>query len=376
MRWFVLIGLTVSLLAPVMSRAAQAPSAGAKSPAAPKVEPRSGPEVDALKAKGLVQSGGAFVLGDEKRLLEDVAKLRQARKAADRETAQRKKAEDKVAANQKFIRDGTKEWKELEKRLPKIKDVNIHNRTVTRMNALAAKVKEGIASQKDLEQDANTVSSAQKTAFVDQLLALAPKVEAAAAKYKALAQDAEVKSAIAKLNPRRGAPAGAVQAKVALGPSPDFSRAIDEVATWRSQLDSEAIPLRDEGGVHSVEAIVNGEPLRMIVDTGASHVTLPFEAAKKLGLEPGENDPTVQMKLANGAVISGKLMTLKTVRVGRFTVNNVSCIVFEESLSDPLTLLGTSFLSHFVVKLSQQKDELHLTEVATENAGGSAAAGG
>ena len=42
----------------------------------------------------------------------------------------------KIAANQKLIKDGTKEFKDLEKRLPKIKDVQTHNRIVTRMNAL------------------------------------------------------------------------------------------------------------------------------------------------------------------------------------------------------------------------------------------------
>jgi aspartyl protease family protein len=112
-----------------------------------------------------------------------------------------------------------------------------------------------------------------------------------------------------------------------------------------------------------VEVVVNGEPLQMLLDTGASHVTLPFEVARKLKLEPGENDPTVQMRLANGAIIEGKLMTLKSVRVGRFTVTNVSCVVLQEGLSDPPTILGTSFLSHFVVKLSQSARELYLTEL-------------
>ena len=319
-------------------------------------------QAEALKAKGLVRSGNSIVLADEAPLLEAAKKLRQARGDAQRETVQRKRAEDKIAANKKLIVDGTKEWKDLEKRLPKIKDAQTHNRTVTRMNALAEKVKGAIDGQKDLEAEANQVSSESKTRFVDELLDLAPKAEALAAKYKQLAADAEVKalvdkaSAAAKANP-----------KLALGPSPDFNKAVDDVATWRSQLDSEAIPMRDENGVHSVEVIANGERLRMIVDTGASHITLPFEVAKKVGLTPGEQDPTVQMRLANGSVIEGKLMTLKTVRVGRFGADNVSCVVLQEGLTDAQTMLGTSFLSHFVVKMSQRSNELYLTEVGTDS---------
>ena len=94
--------------------------------------------------------------------------------------------------------------------------------------------------------------------------------------------------------------------------------------------------------------------------------------AEKLKLTPGEQDPTVKMKLANGAIIDGKLMTLKSVRVGRFTVNNVSCIMLQEGLSDPPTILGTSFLSHFVVKLSQSAGELHLRDVGDGSKGAGA----
>jgi predicted aspartyl protease len=59
-------------------------------------------------------------------------------------------------------------------------------------------------------------------------------------------------------------------------------------------------------------------------------------------------------------------MSLKSVRVGRFSVDNVSCVVFQEGLTDAQTVLGTSFLSHFVVKLNQRGNELYLTEVASE----------
>jgi clan AA aspartic protease (TIGR02281 family) len=319
-----------------------------------KAEANADPHAEALQEKGLARAGGAIVLADEAAVLEGMKELRLARKQAEREALLRKKAEDKVAANQKFIKDGTKEFRDLEKRLPKIKDVSAHNRTVTRMNALVTKVKEAIESQKDLEEEANKVPVEGQTKFVDGLMELAPKVDALAAKYKAVASDAAVKSLVDKVN-------SGAKTKAKAGPSPEFTLAVDEVGKWRSQVDSEAIPLRAEGGVNSVDVLVNGERLRMIVDTGASHVVLPHEVAQKLNMTPGENDPTVQMRLANGAIIDGKLMGLKSVRVGRFTVNNTSCIVLQEGLSNPPTILGMSFLSHFVVKLG--RGELYLTEV-------------
>jgi len=320
-----------------------------------------------LKSKGFVRSGNLLVLADEAPLLESMKGLVAARKQSDREAVQRKAAEGKIAANQKVIKDGTKEFQEMEKRLPKIKDVQTHNRMVTRMNALVDKVKEAHSNQKDLEEAANKVPSQGKTKFVDELMALAPKVEAVSAKYKLLANDPAVKAAVEKLN------TGSTQ-KVKLGPSPEFNQALDQVVTWRAALDSEAIPMREDHGVFSVEAIVNGEPVRMMVDTGASHISLPYEVAKKVNAIPGEQDPTVQMKLANGSVIEGKLVTLKSVRIGRFTVDNVTCVVFQEGLTDAATMLGSSFLSRFVVKLNQSTRELYLTEVGDgKTAGGSSA---
>ena len=345
---------------PAISSAADVPQPGVKAAVAPD------PHAEALKAKGLARAGNAIVLAGEAEVLEKMKALRQDRKQAERETQQRKRAEDKIAANQKFIRDSIKDLKESEKRLPKIKDVNLHNRLVTRMNALAARVKEAIESQKDLEEEANEVPNTGKTRFVEGLAAVAPKVDALAGKYKEATDDPGVKAVVTKVNAGGGL-------KAAFGPSPDFNRAVDEVATWRSQVESEAIPLRETQGVHSVEVAVNGESMHMLFDTGASHVTLPHEVAEKLKITPTEQDPTVKMKLANGAIIEGKLITLKSVRVGRFTVNNVSCVVLQPGLSDPPTILGNSFLSHFVVKMSASARELHLTEVG--NAGGGSGGG-
>ena len=208
---------------PAGSSAADAPKSAAATPAADSLP-------EPLKSKGFVRSGNLLVLSDEAPILESMKGLVAARKQSDREAVQRKAAEGKIAANQKVIKDGTKEFQDMEKRLPKIKDVQTHNRMVTRMNALVDKVKEAHSNQKDLEDAANKVPSQGKTKFVDELTALAPKVEAVNAKYKLLGNEPAVKAAIEKLN------TGSTQ-KVKLGPSPEFNQALDQVVTWRAALD-------------------------------------------------------------------------------------------------------------------------------------------
>jgi clan AA aspartic protease (TIGR02281 family) len=318
--------------------------------------------LDALKEKGLTPAGNTLVLSaEEPPILDSVKALRQSKRKADMETRARQQAEAKIAANRKIIEDSHKEYEELTARLEKIKDVTAHNRVVTRINLMVSKAKEAAAAQKGLEEDANKVGSEAKTKFVDDLTELAPKLDAVATQYQALAADTQVKAAIAKAN-------ASSSAKLALGPSAEFAAAAADVKKWRSEIDSEAIPLRAENGIHLVEALLNSERYMMIVDTGASNVTLPAEVAEKLKIVPGEQDPTIQMRIADGNIIQGKLMSLKTIRVGRFTVENVSCVVLQKGLPNPPIILGGSFLSHFVVKLNQRANELHLTELKDDKA--------
>lgn len=57
---------------------------------------------------------------------------------------------------------------------------------------------------------------------------------------------------------------------------------------------------------------------------------------------------------------------LKTVRVGRFTVDDVTCVVLQKGLPNAPLILGGSFLNHFIVKLDPASNELHLTQVNDE----------
>jgi len=54
-------------------------------------------------------------------------------------------------------------------------------------------------------------------------------------------------------------------------------------------------------------------------------------------------------------------MTLKSIQVGMFTVNDVECLVLPKDLKEVDPLLGDSFQSHFLAKLDQNGGELRLT---------------
>jgi clan AA aspartic protease (TIGR02281 family) len=94
-------------------------------------------------------------------------------------------------------------------------------------------------------------------------------------------------------------------------------------------------------GHFTVDAVVNGEPVEFMVDTGASHVVLTLEDARKLGFSASNLDFTHQFESANG-VVRAAPVELREFRVGQFQLYDLEAFVNGGPL--PISLLGMSFL--------------------------------
>src|SRR5262249_13352323 len=122
--------------------------------------------------------------------------------------------------------------------------------------------------------------------------------------------------------------------------------------------------LRKEGATFRIEVNLNGKVTTpMVLDTGASLVTLPEDLATRAGLTPAKATKTVQLKVADGAAVEAKLLTLPTVRVGGFEIADVPCAVMPAGKMGVEPLLGQSFLRHFQSKIDNESDRLTLTRV-------------
>ena len=97
------------------------------------------------------------------------------------------------------------------------------------------------------------------------------------------------------------------------------------------------------GGHFTAQGAINGRPVRFLVDTGATNVSLPQSEADRIGLDYRHGQP-VMANTANGAV-QAYLVTLTTVRVGDVEVANVPAIVVPAYMDH--VLLGNSFLTRF-----------------------------
>ncbi|MHB9101035.1 MAG: retropepsin-like aspartic protease family protein [Sulfuricella sp.] len=143
--------------------------------------------------------------------------------------------------------------------------------------------------------------------------------------------------------------------------SADSTTAVLEIDGKRQNLGmgrSASIPSADGGGNQSAvlaadirghfvtTGSINGTNTRMMVDTGATMVSMGKDEAKRLGISY-LNGERGAVSTANG-VVPAYRVTLDTVRMGNITLNQVDGLVQEGSM--PYVLLGMSFLKRLEIK--------------------------
>lgn len=101
----------------------------------------------------------------------------------------------------------------------------------------------------------------------------------------------------------------------------------------------------------------------MIVDSAASSISVSHDFAKKLGIEIKDSDEDAIVTLADGSQIPAKIVYLDSVRVGKFTAENVECCVMHPRAVNAPALLGMSFLDQFKFEIDSEKMELKMLKV-------------
>jgi aspartyl protease family protein len=98
----------------------------------------------------------------------------------------------------------------------------------------------------------------------------------------------------------------------------------------------------DAGGQYRANVEIEGRLLPMLVDTGATLVSLTYDDAEKLGYAPAPADFTVPVQTANGLSKAANL-TLREARLGTLMVSDVPAIILPKGITG-VSLLGMSFL--------------------------------
>ncbi|MBX4897581.1 TIGR02281 family clan AA aspartic protease [Rhizobium bangladeshense] len=112
-------------------------------------------------------------------------------------------------------------------------------------------------------------------------------------------------------------------------------------------------------GHFEAEVNVNGQTVKMLVDTGASMVALSHEDAERIGIDLTRLTYSMTVMTANGRTRAAPI-TLDQVSIGPIVRNNLAATVAEDGRLDQ-SLLGMSFLET-LGSLQMQTDELRMRD--------------
>jgi aspartyl protease family protein len=209
-----------------------------------------------------------------------------------------------------------------------------------------------------LRDDIRALVSRRREVFIGAVLALRELVDSTAKTYGELAGSDDVKQALDEIGKRS-------KAKPALGPSRQFQENVRVLERIEKSVITDTVELRrTRGGVDEVDVTFNGRVTRpMIFDTGAALTMISAQLAAEIGLKPSSSDPEVRCSTADGTVVLARQKTIPSMRIGRFTVNNVLCAVMPPEKGNVEPLLGQSFTRNFSYKLTPGSGRLVITKV-------------
>jgi aspartyl protease family protein len=315
-----------------------------------------------LRDLGIVVTSGGIALAEEADFRQGLLELRKLRK--DVTTAQQKQSrgEQAVARHEADIGALRHQIFLLNQQLANLpaNQGRVRNRLVAQHNARVAQLNAVLARKPAVMRAMESVRSAAnqiRERYVGQALQLRQQADQIQNRYRQLANDPQVAAAIAELESISGN-------EYPLSPSRSHARYLHELELVEETILSEKIPLRKRGNSFLATVVLNGKHTHeMIVDSGASMISLPFAIAAQAGIEPTSQDRDIKLVMADGREVAGKMVTLDSVRVGPFQAWNVDAAVLEPSATSAEPLLGMSFLGQFKFELDAQSSTLSIVQV-------------
>ncbi len=115
----------------------------------------------------------------------------------------------------------------------------------------------------------------------------------------------------------------------------------------------EVVLERNRYGHYVVSGHINEYPVTLMLDTGASDVSIPQQIARRIGLKQG---PEVTYNTANGPA-KGYMTQIDTIRIGNIVMHDIHASI-NPNVNEEEILLGMSFLKK--LEFSQRGNTLTL----------------
>ena len=127
------------------------------------------------------------------------------------------------------------------------------------------------------------------------------------------------------------------------------------LAGYNADAPREVVLKRNRSGHYVAPGYINGEPVRFLLDTGATRVSIPAVVARRLGLTRGRPG---RVSTANGTIIVYATV-LDQVTLGNLAMRDVYADINPHMQGDTV-LLGMSFMKH--LELIQRGDTMTLRQ--------------
>lgn len=317
-----------------------------------------------LEEIGLKRSGKTFTSKNTAEVTRGLSGLARERRKLKLVHQEWKKASDQAANIRNAIKQLTIQDGELNIQLARVSgDATANNRVVGLINAGRAKIK---LLQGDEEKSKEFVAQRRKelgdaeSKYAETILAIRKDFNAARTAVDEALKGKNAEIAIQVMHANFETPAD-VSAKSILLP---LEKRLERV---EQEVFSEAIALDVEpSGSMYVDVVVGTTTTRMVVDSGASLISLPMKTAVQLGIQIPIDARTIRLVMADGRSIGAKAVTLPRVRVGQFEAENVAAAVLDETAIEAEPLLGMSYLGNFKFEIDSNEKTLKMLRVSTE----------
>lgn len=110
-----------------------------------------------------------------------------------------------------------------------------------------------------------------------------------------------------------------------------------------SRGETEILLSKDRNNHYVANLEVDGYPIKMLVDTGASSVVLTHDDAKRIGINTDELSYSITVSTANGTTSAARTR-LNNISLGPISRNNISALVAQDGAMRE-SLLGMSFIN-------------------------------
>lgn len=317
-----------------------------------------------LESQGLTLAGSTWVLPLDKEINSEMGKVRRLASVAKKAQNEARKADRNIRRVKSQLAAWEYEHDKLVKETRKSMTDNKYNRIVEEINKLETQINAARSHRDEREAEMSELIDEALGAYAEELIEFHEIAEATTKRYEELEKDEAVQNALKTETESAGR-------KITLGPSSNFARQWKTLKRMREDIRAGEISLEKEGNSLWVDVKINGKPTRqMVLDTGASYLSLPHDFTISLGIEVTDKHQTVQVSLADGRLVDGKLVVLETVQIGQFLRKDIEAIVLPEDLIAATPLLGNSYLKNFIFRVDPEKGRLRLTEKANRDEGG------